>query len=89
MHLTQDLVAEIELLDLYDLDSLQRGIKVHSSASEALIAAAQRLYSKGLVDHMDGGFLTPLGREAAEHVQAALRIVASEPSPGMDGPLVA
>jgi hypothetical protein len=29
------------------------------------------LYAKELVEHEDGGFLTTLGHEAAEHLQAA------------------
>ncbi len=78
MPLQQDLVDEIEVLLRYNLDSTQEGIKVHHTAREGLITAAQRLYNKGLIDSDDGGYLTDLGHEAAEHTQAALRILTSE-----------
>ncbi|MEN8801281.1 MAG: TIGR02647 family protein [Thiogranum sp.] len=39
----------------------------------------QRLHGKGLVTERDGGYLTDLGREAAEHAQAALTILTSTP----------
>ncbi len=76
--LQQDLVDEIEVLLRYNLDSTQEGIKVHHTAREGLIKATQRLHQKGLVDSPDGGYLTDLGHEAAEHTQAALRILTSE-----------
>jgi len=78
MPLQQDLVDEIEVLLRYNLDSTQEGIKVHHTAREGLITATQRLHNKGLVDSEDGGYLTDLGHEAAEHTQAALRILSSE-----------
>jgi uncharacterized protein (TIGR02647 family) len=78
MPLQQDLVDEIEVLLRYNLDSTQEGIKVHHTAREGLITATQRLFKKGLVDSEDGGYLTDLGHEAAEHTQAALRILSSE-----------
>ncbi|RKZ97089.1 MAG: TIGR02647 family protein, partial [Gammaproteobacteria bacterium] len=34
-------------------------------------------HNKGLTDQDDGGYLTDLGHEAAEHTQAALRILTS------------
>ncbi len=78
MPLQQDLVDEIEVLLRYNLESTQEGIKVHHTAREGLITAAKRLYNKGLTDSKDGGYLTDLGHEAAEHTQAALRILTSE-----------
>ncbi len=78
MPLQQDLVDEIEVLLRYNLDTTQEGIKVHHTAREELIEAAKRLHNKGLVDSEDGGYLTDLGHEAAEHTQAALRILSSE-----------
>lgn len=77
MTIKQELVDEIELLLHYNLDSTQEGIKVHHSAREGLITAIKRLHEKGLVDSEDGGYLTDLGHEAAEHTQAALRILSS------------
>jgi len=75
MTIKQELVDEIELLLRYNLDSTQEGIKVHDSAREGLVNAIKRLYGKGLVDSEDGGYLTDLGHEAAEHTQSALRLL--------------
>lgn len=76
MKLNDELVHEMTLLMQYDLSSTQTGLKVHSgSASAEMIQAAQRLHDKKLVDQQDGGYLTSLGREAAEHVQSACRIL--------------
>ncbi|GAA5315116.1 MAG: TIGR02647 family protein [Candidatus Pelagadaptatus aseana] len=76
MKLNEETIQEIELLLNYDSGSSQGGIKVHShSASPAIVAAAKRLYDKKLVDQVDGGYLTSLGREAVEHLQMAQRIL--------------
>lgn len=78
MILSDELVQEMTLLMQYDLSSTQTGLKVHSgTASEQMIQAAQRLHAKKLVDQTDGGYLTSLGREVAEHVQSACRILRS------------
>ena len=77
MTIKQELVDEIELLLRYNLDSTQEGIKVHHSAREGLVTAIERLHKKGLVDSKDGGYLTDLGHEVAEHTQAALRVLTS------------
>lgn len=71
MNLSKELIDEIDLLMKFDLGSARIGLKVHSNADPKVIAAAKRLYSKDLVEHEDGGFLTTLGHEAAEHLQAA------------------
>jgi uncharacterized protein (TIGR02647 family) len=71
MSLSKELVDEMELLMKFDLSSARVGLKVHSNADPKVISAAQRLYAKDLVEHQDGGFLTMLGHEAAEHLQAA------------------
>lgn len=73
--LNADLVQEIDLLNLFDLNSVQHGIKIHHEADPARIAAAQRLYAKGMISQQDGGYLTDRGLEAAEHAQALLRLL--------------
>ncbi|MBB3167528.1 TIGR02647 family protein [Simiduia aestuariiviva] len=78
MAFSAELQDEVNLLLQFDLSSTLAGLKVHSKASPTAIAAAQRLFQKGLVDHVDGGYLTALGREAAEHVQAAQRILQAD-----------
>ncbi|WP_339857780.1 TIGR02647 family protein [Pseudohongiella acticola] len=77
MQLNKNLVEEMELLLKFDLSSARVGLKVHSNADSDMIAAAKRLYEKELVEHEDGGFLTTLGHEAAEHLQAAQQILTS------------
>ncbi len=77
MALTVELVEEIKILAHYNLASLQEGIKVHGSAEPEAVAAAKSLFEKGLVSQEDGGYLTDLGVEAAEHVQAMLTILTS------------
>jgi len=62
-------LAELELLMLYDLSTSQEGIKIHKTADSEKIAAAHRLFEKGFITQTDGGYLTRLGREAAEHAQ--------------------
>lgn len=69
MSYTTDNLAELEVLMLYDLSTSQEGIKIHKEAEASKISAAQRLFKKGFLSQVDGGYLTSLGREAAEHTQ--------------------
>ncbi|MEQ8514119.1 MAG: TIGR02647 family protein [Chromatocurvus sp.] len=69
------MVQEIELLLKFDPDSTQHGLKIHSDAAPPVIAAAIRLHDKGLIDQPDGGFLTSLGHEGAEHARALQQIL--------------
>lgn len=73
--LDNTLVQEIDLLNLFDLNSIQHGLKIHHEADPARIAAAQRLFDKGMISQVDGGYLTDRGLEAAEHAQALLRLL--------------
>ena len=72
MTFTPDMIAELELLALYNLDNHQEGLKVHNNANSKAIGAVTRLHQKGLISAADGGYLTSLGREAAEHAQGLL-----------------
>jgi uncharacterized protein (TIGR02647 family) len=80
MHYTADLVHELNTLIRFDLATSQQGIKIHKTADPSVIAATQRLYDKGLLTQADGGYLTSLGRDAAEFAQAVLTILTSQPS---------
>ncbi|MBP8186092.1 MAG: TIGR02647 family protein [Pseudomonas sp.] len=75
MSYTPELIAELEILALFNLDNTQEGLKVHHVAAPQAIAAAQRLYAKGLTNQVDGGYLTSLGLEAAAHAQGLLTIL--------------
>lgn len=75
MHYTSDLTDELNILVLFNLTTTQEGLKVHKTAEPAKIAAVERLHDKGLVTQIDGGYLTDLGREAAEFAQNLLTIL--------------
>ncbi len=75
----EQLSAELELLRLFSLESSDSGLKVHQNeASEDSIAAARRLFEKQLVTQPDGGYLTAIGREAAEHLQRAVSLLSPQ-----------
>lgn len=79
MPFSQDHLHELNLLALFDSASSHEGIKVHQhTATHEMVAAAQRLHQKGLVTQKDGGYLTPLGNETAEHVEKVLAILNSD-----------
>lgn len=75
--LTPELVEELEMLNRFNLATTQEGVKVHKTATAAVIAATQRLFDKGLITQADGGYLTPLGLEAATHLRQVLTILTS------------
>ncbi|MBS1209023.1 MAG: hypothetical protein H6R19_1421 [Proteobacteria bacterium] len=80
MPYTPELLEELNILQRFDLVTSQQGIKIHHDASPAIIAAAQRLHAKGLITLADGGYLTSLGRDAAEHAQALLSVLTTSPA---------
>jgi uncharacterized protein (TIGR02647 family) len=75
--LTKELEEEINLLSLFNLATTQEGIKVHAHANPEAAAAAQRLFKKRIISQADGGYLTDLGIEVAEHAQRMLTILTS------------
>tara|TARA_R110000787_G_scaffold75748_7_gene167588 strand:- start:5144 stop:5374 length:231 start_codon:yes stop_codon:yes gene_type:complete len=68
-------IEELNILARYNLKTTQEGLKIHSSAEPEVIAAVQRLFDKALISQADGGYLTELGRKAAEHAQDLLLII--------------
>ena len=71
-------LEEIKLLSQFNLESTASGIKVHSNkASDTTVSAAARLYEKGFTDHVDGGYLTERGIEAANHAQKLMRMLSA------------
>lgn len=71
------LIQELEVLSHFDPGNHQQGIKIHQRADPAVQAATRRLHEKGLISQVDGGYLTRLGLEVVEHLQAALTILGS------------
>lgn len=76
MQLSNEFLQELELLNLFNLDTSLEGLKVHQhEAMPERIAAVRRLYDKKLITQEDGGYLTSLGIDAAEHAQALVLIL--------------
>jgi uncharacterized protein (TIGR02647 family) len=76
MELTEKIAQELNILSLFNQATYQEGLKVHTNdASTDDIAAIKRLFDKGLVTQVDGGYLTTLGKDASEHLQDLLLIL--------------
>ena len=75
MSLTPALLDELELLNMFNLNTTQQGIKIHHDASSTKIDAGKRLFAKGMITLPDGGYLTPLGQQTAEHVQVLVNLL--------------
>jgi uncharacterized protein (TIGR02647 family) len=80
MSYNEESLAELQVLMLFSDRSKLEGIKIHQSADPGLISAAQRLFESGLLTQSDGGYLTSLGGEAADHAQALLSLLAGPQS---------
>ena len=78
MPFNNEQITELEVLLHYNIDNNLEGIKVHKSARPEVIDATQRLYHKGMLTREDGGYLTDLGHESAEHAQALLTLLAPQ-----------
>lgn len=70
MSYTPQNLAELDLLMLFKSPSGLEGVKIHKTADESMIAAARQLYQDGFITQVDGGYLTPLGIQAAEHAHS-------------------
>lgn len=66
MSFTPEHHAQLHLLMLYHSATSLAGIKIHKNAEPSIIVAAKRLFEEGFITQVDGGYLTPLGSEAAE-----------------------
>jgi len=77
-----ELIQELEVLSRFDPGNHQQGIKIHGSADRQVIEATRRLFHKGLISQVDGGYLTSLGLQVVEHMQATLTILSTaNPAP--------
>lgn len=75
MSLSHEFIEDLELLNLFNLESSQGGIKIHHEAAPERIASAKRLFEKNFITLEDGGYLTTLGMEAAAHTQALVTML--------------
>lgn len=71
----QQQIDQIEVLLHFNLETTLQGLKIHHDARPGLVSAAKQLHELGLITEHDGGYLTDLGHEAAEHLQLALQIM--------------
>ncbi|MFC4699887.1 TIGR02647 family protein [Glaciecola siphonariae] len=78
MSFDSNMLAELNLILKFPNKSLMQGLKVHKDAAPEVIGAAQRLYEKGIVQQADGGYLTDLGHDLAEHAQILQSALASK-----------
>lgn len=69
MPFNQQLTDELNLILKFPTSSLMQGLKIHENADPTVIAAAKRLFDKGIITLPDGGYLTELGHDLAEHAQ--------------------
>lgn len=75
MKLTSNQIDEINAIRLFDPQNPLDGIKTHSDASPEVISAINSLFDKGLITQADGGYLTDIGKRAAEHADALLGLL--------------
>ena len=70
MSFTTQNLAELKVLMLFNSPTGLEGIKVHKNADPELILAAQQLHADGFITQVDGGYLTDLGIETAQHAHS-------------------
>ena len=74
MHLDSEVIDEINLLRRFSMGG-PVAMNVHDNPDPAVIAAAERMFTKGLISASDGGKLTDNGREAIEHMERLLNLL--------------
>lgn len=74
MHIDHELVEEISLLRRFGMGG-PVAMDLHDNPDPAIVAAAARMYEKGLITSPDGGQLTDNGRAAVEHLDQLLNLL--------------
>ncbi len=74
MHIDPELIDELNLLRRFGMGG-PVAMKVHDNPDPAVIAAAERMYEKGLISAADSGQLTDSGREAIEHMDRLFNLL--------------
>ena len=77
MSYTSQNLAELKVLMLFNSPTGLEGIKIHKSATAEVIAAAKHLHAGGFISQVDGGYLTDLGIETAEHAHSLFYLLNS------------
>ena len=74
MHIDRELVDEIILLRRFGMGG-PVAMDIHENSDPAVIAAAARMYEKGLITSVDGGAFTDSGRKAAHHLDQLMSLL--------------
>ena len=74
MHLDPELIDELNLLRRFGMGG-PVAMDVQDNPDPAVVAAAGRMFEKGLITSADGGELTDNGREAIEHMERLLNLL--------------
>ncbi len=74
MHIEQELIDELNLLRRFSMGG-PVAMNVHDNPDPAVIAAAGRMFDKGLITTAEGGQLTDSGREAIEHMERLFNLL--------------
>ena len=74
MHLDPELIDELNLLRRFSMGG-PVAMDVHDNPDPTVIAAAGRMFEKGLITSEDGGELTANGQEAIEHMERLLNLL--------------
>jgi uncharacterized protein (TIGR02647 family) len=74
MHINPELINELNLLRRFSMGG-PVAMNVHDNPDPAVIAAAERMFEKGLISTAEGGQLTDTGREAIEHMERLFNLL--------------
>ena len=74
MHLDPELIDELNLLKRFSMGG-PVAMDVQDNPDPAVVAAAERMFAKGLITSEDGGELTDNGRAAIEHMEQLLNLL--------------
>ena len=74
MNLNHELIEELTLLKRFSMGG-RTAMDLQENPDPAIIAAAQRMFAKGLITEADGGNLTDSGRQAVDHMNALLNLL--------------
>tara|TARA_R110002096_G_scaffold370918_2_gene564392 strand:- start:46 stop:291 length:246 start_codon:yes stop_codon:yes gene_type:complete len=74
MRLDSDIIEELGLLKRFSMGG-PLAMDLSDSPDEDIVAAAERMFEKGLITQADGGELTDAGREAIEHMDRLFNLL--------------
>jgi uncharacterized protein (TIGR02647 family) len=74
MHIDPELIDELNLLRRFSMGG-PVAMNVQDNPDPAVIAAAERMFGKGLITAANGGELTANGHEAIEHMNRLFNLL--------------